>query len=746
MYPRSTFNAGDFAILKCSVEDVLEGEPYHSNTIVAKGRVYSLDYGVVYTLEGTYERDPKYGEGYKIVSFNQEFALDSSEDKRDYLIQVLTTKEYQTLVEALPDPFQTLRDGDIETLAAIKGLGDYSARRLVSKFNAKLDQAKAFVYLSRFGMSMTAIHSLMTRYPSVDALIDMVDKNPYLMIQAVDGIGWKKADAIALGRGIATDSVERISAYIEYYLQCRSDEGHTWADPQDLWGATVYDLGIDNQDAFRTALYSMQQADKLWWNDEHSQIALSYLRNIEMEIAQEMFRLSSAPPLPPSEDATRAIGLMEQEQGWSFTEEQLRAIKGTLDSNVSIITGAAGTGKSSVVKGMLKVLRGRQFAQCALSGRAAARLGEVTGEAGCTIHRLLRYQNGAFSKNKNSPLEDDIIILDEISMVGAEIFLDLLRAIPTGSKLIMLGDDGQLESIGLCNIFKDMLNSDVIPVGRLTQIHRQAAKSAIITESRKVRHHEQLAETGWYGTEIRGELQDLELQVYGDPILTKDNILLHYKKLLNQGVSSDDIQIIVPMRIRGEASTLALNTEIQGIVNHNKETQVAIATTHNKTQVEYYLRLGDRVIATKNMYKAERANEYDESGNPIVCPVFNGDRGYIKEINNGYMIIAFDMWGDIIIHKQDFSRIELGYALSCHKLQGSEANYVIIGFDMSSRILLTKEWLYTAITRAKKYCVVTALDKALSYCIMSSNISSKKTFLCDMLRERYKGGEQAKTV
>lgn len=189
-------------------------------------------------------------------------------------------------------------------------------------------------------------------------------------------------------------------------------------------------------------------------------------------------------------------------KGGLFTEEQRQAILLTLDNNVSIITGGAGVGKSSSVSGVLRVLGNYSFAQCALSGRAAARLTEVTHSEGMTIHRLLAISSAGIGFNEENPLPFDIIILDEVSMVGAEIFLLLLKAIPTGSKLIMLGDDGQLESIGLCNVFKDMLDSGVVPVSRLTKIHRQAAKSAIITESIKVRNQQDLIPDGWVGHEF----------------------------------------------------------------------------------------------------------------------------------------------------------------------------------------------------------------------------------------------------
>ena len=294
----------------------------------------------------------------------------------------------------------------------------------------------------------------------------------------------------------------------------------------------------------------------------------------------------------------------------------------------------------------------------------------------------------------------------------------------------MIGDDGQLESIGLCNIFKDMLDSDVIPVARLTKIHRQAAKSAIITESVKVRHHEQLVPSKWVGEEIRGELQDLELSIYNDSILSQRRIISKFKKLYEQYNDISRIQIVVPMRVRGEISTLALNSLVQEIVNPFGASPIEINVNVRRGEsYSYILREDDKVIVTKNNYKTKTLDG-------TLCPVFNGNLGIVKSINqlSGIMLIDFDQHGPVVINRKHWNTVELGYALTCHRLQGSEANYVIVGLDNSARTMLTKEWLYTAITRAKKYCIVCAETSALGFCVTNSNINYKRTLLCEMLR------------
>lgn len=728
LYPHP-FISGEFAIISCSINRVEAGEPYDHNRITLKGKMYSADIGMLYTFTGTLVENERYGQGYNIRTFNMSNSLYEPSEQNNYLSIVLTNRQNDLLHAQFSNPYQVLMDKDMNALSAVKGIGKKEAEKIIKKFHDRIDQAKAFSVLSNYGMTLSSISSLLRRYPSVDHLLDMMERNPYLLIDEVSGVGWARADAIAMAKGIHPLDPMRIDAYITHFLDIRANDGHTWCSPQTLWDAVSYDIGTNDQDVLRQALDRMQENGRLWCSPDHTQIALSRLRRLEEKIALELHRIASAEPLQPSVDALNAIHAIEYEQGWEFTEEQMSAIHGILDSNVSIVTGGAGVGKTSVVSGVLKLLSNYPFVQCALSGRAAARMTEVTHEEGKTIHRLLGYSNGAFTFNKENPLSERIIILDEISMVGADIFYKLISAIQTGAKLIMLGDDGQLPSIGLCNIFKDMLDSGVVSVNRLTKIHRQSAKSAIITESMKVRNQQALCPTDWVGTDVRGELHDLKLEVYGDPILTRPNIINEYKQLIAEGVSYHNIQIVVPMKTRGDACTRVINDEIQSYINQ-KNLNKGINIKRGKNE-HSLLCVDDRVICTKNMYRASHPGEESD------CPVYNGDRGVIKEINERKMIVTFDLWGDILFKRDQFCNIELGYALSCHKLQGSEADHIIIGFDMNSRILLTKEWLYTAITRAKKYCVLLAEKRALNYCIATSDVPLKQTFLCSILRDEF---------
>ena len=329
-------------------------------------------------------------------------------------------------------------------------------------------------------------------------------------------------------------------------------------------------------------------------------------------------------------------------------------------NNKIFITGNCG--KSSTVAGELEIFKEfYSFIQTALSGRASCNLSEITGEDGYTIHRALGYTpEKGFIYNKNNKLPVKIIIHDEISMDGADIFYKLIQAIETGSKLIMLGDEHQLESIGVGNIMFDMIQSGYIKIVKLTKIHRQAEKSAIITESIKIRNQEQIIDKDFTGVEIRGELQDLKLDIYKDKNNTHTKVIEHFKELLPKTESIFDIQVIVPMKERGKASAYQLNNSLQEIVIDTKNKKGLVVGENSKYPFTIYI--GDKVLNNKNNYKT--VNEYGDE-----IPIFNGDLGIVVDIDyiRNTLIVNFNNKGNIYISKSHLPKITLGYAMTCHK-------------------------------------------------------------------------------
>lgn len=731
---------GKWVSLLLRITELEDGVPCTRNKldtddqIMVVGKAPALSFFKEYHFTGKMQRHPKYGVQYAIEYMESIAPIEDEMQQRAYLEYAITEHQTDLLYEYLPNPFKTVKEGDTETLTSIPGIGIKTAIQIVEKFSEREAKANAMSRLKLLGLTENQADKLIRVYGSAEAAAYVIENTPYQLIKDVKGIGWSKADTIAMNNGFAPDSVARIKAYIEYYLQSCAEEGHSWTNVDEVIKRCVEVLRLVKPDNIRTAIYELGDEGELWWDEAKTRFALVEIIQLEKNIAKELCRLQKAKSCIgglTKNQVDNGIAQAERKMGFEYTEEQKAAINLILRNNVSILTAPAGCGKSASVSAVLSILKGHAFAQTALSGRAAARLGELTGEEGKTIHRLLEVEEGHFVHDEKKPLEEDIIVLDEVSMVGAELFYSLIKAIKTGAKLIMIGDDGQLESIGYCNIFKDMLTSGVIPVARLTKIHRQAAKSAIITESNKVRMGYELIPKYWIGTETRGELKDLDLDVYDSSIDSQEHVIDQFNRVYNTLGSVDDIQIVLPQKNRGDICTARINSIVQEIVNPNGANPIAIGDAEDIPS-SYTLREGDRVIANKNNYDTKKVNGK-------TCPIFNGNRGIIKSIddksNHKSMVIDFEQWGEIIIPGGHWRDIELAYALTCHKLQGSEAGYVIIGLDMSSRVLLTREWLYTAITRAKRRCVLCAETNALRYCSTNTNIPYKRTFLKQFLLE-----------
>jgi len=728
IFPKTKMESGDWASFSCSVLQTIEGEPKLSSygNIKCRGHVPKLSLTDTYILIAKPEIDPKYGMQYQVVSINTEYPLETKEQQEAFLSKILSEKQINALFTDLEDPMRAIQSEDYSSLCAVKGIKLSTAEKIVQRYKDNIDNSRAYVELDKFGLTKRAIDKLLDQFNSTDTIIQKITENPYFLLTEVDGYGWNKADAIALNMGIDPLSLKRIGGYVVYLLQQRSQLGNTVISPQELYETVTSELPEVSGDMLKEVLYKLYEKEIIWWDEDKTMMGLVDTYVLEDKIAKELLRLSNAPSsLKPSIPLERVMEKIEEENGWELTDEQIEAIKRTATSNVSIITGFAGSGKSSVVSAILRHFNNSSFAQTALAGRAAARLGEVTGEDGYTIHRLLESAGRkGFKRNKYNQLDQSIIILDEVSMVGGQLFYSLVRAVRDGCKLIMLGDVGQLESIGFLNLFHDMMDSGVITTSHLTKIHRQAQRSAIITTSMAVREQTQIFPRGFTGREIRGDLQDLELDIYDEPILTQKRVANHFKKMISDGMDIMEVQVIVPMKQRGDSCTFALNPILQKIANPTLAEGIKI----EKGEWSYELKIGDKVINTRNNYKTIAVGGGE-------CPIFNGNLGIIEEVDpyEGNMIVYFEQWGSIKIPKKHWAYIELGYAITCHKFQGSQSTNVIIGLDFSAFTMLTKEWLYTAITRAQKYCVLCGENKAISYAIKKSNIPHKQTILKDLL-------------
>lgn len=741
-YPRSGQISGSWTIATFNLLEVLEGdfpiELEWKNQFVAKGKMPALNSTDTYIISAFVIEDGKYGLQLETESMYVDYDLDDVEEQRKFFSFFLTPNQVEILYSQFEDPMRLLKERDIDSLVKAKGIGPVTAQRMITKYEDCQDKGLAYVKFYDLGLTKGAIDKLVKFYGSPEAAVAVIENNPYTLIIQVPGYGWNKADAIALAQGLTLDCPERMGAYLVHYLREQAEiNGNSWVNVDDLCLAIEQVCGPTDQEKVYEVVRRGIRDKTLYFDNADGRIGLTEYRRLEENLADEIVRIQNGSAAIPIDErkAKEVLAKVEKEQGFGFTEEQNAAIWNTLNSQFSILTGLGGTGKTSAVNGIAHVLREHNYrvAQVSLSGRAASKLTEITHIPGQTIHRLLGYdpESGGFHYNKENPVPYDIIIGDEVSMWGGEITLDLLRAVPNGAKVLFIGDPKQLEAIGLASVLTDTIKSQTIPTVQLTKIQRQKADSGIITQSLKVACGEQIVSANSTGTEYRGALRDFKLVTYIDAGLTQSKIIDEFNELYKEkGVPAKDIQVLVPMRSKGEASCRALNIAIQEIVNGcPQRNEVTINYADGNFKYCYTYRKNDRVIIMKNNYKTINTEGHKE-------PIFNGNVGYIKEIGPDYMIINLTEQGDIILTEDNYDNLSLAYAITVHKKQGDSSPYVIGAIDSSSYALISKELLYTMITRARKYCVIVGQKRILQQAVKISRVKTKQTWLKELLQAK----------
>lgn len=767
LYPKvpiEEFVPGSWGLLEVDVGQILQGSfpvGFSKNgwfpTVVFKGALPPIDTEKTYYFEVEMVADSKspYKVGFNILFMTQRVRLTKMEEQKLFLESILTEHQIDILYEELIDPFEAIDSGDLFLLSTVKGIGDKTAQKIIEIYNHSKTDINAFLVLrEEFGLTDAAVTKLQEKFHSTDTIIIKLRENPYELM-SIDGYGFKKCDSLALKDGMARDAKFRIRAYVIHFLTEQAEtDGNSWIYLRDLLHGVVEFVPSLKKEVFAEWLKEWSgriESDEtvfLYYDEEQKRIGLKHYRELEEKITEEVFRILDAPKMDLGKyrfTIEDAIKECEQENGWEYTDEQRAAIRGCLGNNITILTGKGGSGKSTTMKPIAKfcAANGLAVAQTALSGRAASNLSEITNIEGKTIHRLLGYNPkiGGFTRNKEFPIDEDIVIVDELSMNDNELLCHLLQSIPDGSKVIMLGDSAQLEPISNGNFLKDCLDTQVVPCYRLTKIHRQAQRSAIITESIKVSNGQQII-GGSETIETRGELQDLKIVTYRDADLSRVKFLTEYRTLLQKGISPNDIIGVVPMKLRGPMSSFALNNDVQKFVNPDEHLpNIKLAADKDKY---YTIKLGDRVINRKNHYDTVTLKTYRRFGfksNPNIPtePIYNGNLGFVTDIQDDHIVVDFKQQGKIAIKREYWSDIMLGYVVTTHSFQGSQSPYVVVGLDMSAYTLLSRELLYTQISRAKKYCVLVGQINAVKKAVSVSRVSIKQTWLKELLLE--KGGK-----
>lgn len=740
IYPRKgKIKDGDWQVVK--VKSVEKGD-----TFVVVGNMVAMtdEYDTQYKIGGKLSYSDRTEEWQYSIYYSQElYEFKTKEDTEVFLSFFLTDTQLSNFLTVFPNPIEVLERGDINELMQIKKVGVKTAENILTRYNACKDKGKAYVELGKYGLSQNIIDRLINRYNSPEIAIEKINSNPYILVNEVRGVGFKKADEIALKTGIDPNSVERGVAFITYYFRVCAEEGDSYIDFDELLDAVDEYLGDYSDDSLDEAMLTLKNKGDLWYKDydDCTLIAHSYYFNIEKEICNHIKRLMSYPSNVRlnREQAMERIKAKEEAQGWSYTERQLEGIFATMENNVTIITGYGGTGKTSAVTGMLACTdEGYDFKQCALSGKASANLTDVTGVEGSTIHSLLQYDSitGDFMVNEHNQLDTDLVILDEGSMVDMELALALLKAIPNGAKLIILGDTNQLESIGAGNLLMDLIDSEVVPTIVFDKVHRQGAKSAIKTESIKVAEGKQLTKTTWTGESLLGELKDLKYIGFnsskGQARPTIDLVMTEFKKLYKEAKDIKDIAVILPTKASG-SSCHTVNLLIQDyVLPKNKGKGIELGDE----QHPFTVYVGDKIINLRNNKKAYNYENVDGSYKveKVIKPIFNGNMGEVIDIiNDETILVDFYNIGEVIVDAKQIQHIALGYAITIHKAQGSTIPYVVGAIDYTHYSMLNRQLVYTLMSRAKTKLSFIFESKALSKAISTNYVTKKRTFLYHLL-------------
>lgn len=743
--------SGEYSIFSATVKSKnKEGIPH----VTIKGNLTcDIERGSKYKVQvKESEIDSEGRESHELIYINRKVNLTTEAGQRGFLSMILPAKTVEELLKTHSNVIELLENGNIKELLKVKGIGQKKAKKIISKYEDTKDLSELYAKIGQFGFTNNLIKKLIDHYGSAKRIIDIFETNPYAFI-AVNGIGFKKADAMAFKIGIEPHDPRRIDGCITYILSEAGEKGKSFLNPKQLKTEIQKNIGDIDSKIIRARLDELSKNDKIKLFLDDRRVALTKYFRLEKNIYTELLRLTKGynpynkkdddEYIPSSLECAnfqKTIKEIEKDQGYEFNEKQKKAIQLCISYNVLALTGLAGTGKTSTANGISKIYGKRKIMAVALSGKASVRLSEATGIEAKTIHRTLEYNGKTFLRNKDNKLEADVVIIDEATMINGRLFLALLGAIPSGAKVIIMGDVQQLTPIGSCHVFADILNSRVIPSVRLTEIHRQAMRSGIIPTSIRIAQQEQIFSYGYTGNQIVGELLDMEMNIYTKNQEVFNAVIEKFKTEIAKTNNILETQIICPMKNKGILNCYNINTEIQKIVNPvnaNNCIDVFCGVTNNESgkakenRLMYKIGVGDKVINIKNNYLTS-----DEKGEAI--PVYNGNIGTVISIEDDLCIVDFVGIGVIVLSLKEAKSLELAYAITIHKSQGSGFDNVIVAINNETNGLLNNaESLYTAITRAKKYCTLVATTDSVIKSIKSKETVDKQTFLPDFFSEKY---------
>ena len=702
---RITFQSDGYSVLKCSAKG-------YSDLVTVVGMMPDAHVGSVLTLGGRWKIDSKYGRQFQIVTFEETLPATVYGIEKyvgSGLIKGIGPKYAKLIVNTFGADTLEVIESEPERLLEVPGIGEKRVERIRQGWTDQKEIKNIMLFLQGHDVSTAHATRIYKHYGAES--IDVVRENPYRLADDIWGIGFKTADTIASKLGFEKSAYARLRGGLMYTLNRLAEDGHCYALRQQLTETGAKLLEVEEELLSPVLDRMIADRDVITAPVPESEDVAIYLPPFfyaEVGVQNRMRGIAAGEATVPR---PAQVSMREDIE---YDEIQLEAIRTALKSKIMVLTGGPGTGKSTTTLGIIRAFGGMRILLAAPTGRAAKRLSEVTGREAKTIHRLLEFKPPeGYKRNEDNPLEGDVLIVDECSMVDEMLMYSLLRAVPDSMRVILVGDVDQLPSVGAGNVLRDIIDSGAVPVVRLTKIFRQAAASRIILNAHRINGGEFPDLSNGAGTDFffqKAEEPEKAAEIIVD--LVKNRLPKFYH------VPPQAIQVLTPMQ-RGVVGAANLNQLLQAAVNPPvKDFKGNPGPELHRGG--YTFRAGDKVMQIKNNYDKE---------------VFNGDIGTIEKIDpeDRTLTVRFDDRG-IEYDATELDEMVLAYATTVHKAQGAEYPIVVMPVMMSHFMMLQRNLLYTGVTRAKKTLVLVGQKKAVGYCVRNVTVDKRNTLLAERLK------------